>query len=92
MKPENPPAFPKHTQSLAKSDGIESWVETLPGSEGMSLRDYFAAKAMQSVILAAMTNDDTARKLNGEGGPAGELVSKIAYHLADAMLTERSKP
>lgn len=39
------PAFPKHTQSLAMSDAVESWVETLPGSAGMSLRDYFAAHA-----------------------------------------------
>jgi len=46
---------------------------------GMTLRDYFAAKAMQSLILAAKTSQDV------------DLLSKGAYQMADAMLKERSK-
>ena len=46
---------------------------------GMTLRDYFAGMAMQSLILAAKTSQDV------------DLLSKGAYQLADAMLKERSK-
>jgi hypothetical protein len=46
---------------------------------GMSLRDYFAAKAMQTLIAA-----------NVSGGP--DLTAGAAYDYADAMLAGRSKP
>ena len=45
---------------------------------GMSLRDYFAAKAMHAVLVAT------------ERGTAAEVASE-AYALADAMLDEREK-
>lgn len=58
---------------------------------GMSLRDYFAAKAMQGMFA----NDEL---LTRYGVMAQEhlvdpefLVSAAAYNLADAMLKERSK-
>lgn len=44
--------------------------------EGMTLRDYFAAKAMQSLILCAKTSNDI------------DLLAKSAYAMADAMLKE----
>ena len=47
--------------------------------DGMTLRDWFAGKAMQSLILAAKTSQDV------------DLLSKGAYQMADAMLEERSK-
>ena len=46
---------------------------------GMTLRDYFAAKAMQSLMLAAKTSQDV------------DLLSTGAYQMSDAMLKERSK-
>lgn len=57
--------------------------------QGMTLRDYFAAKAMQSALVGA--------SLPGlpEGDPdavaAVELVAMAAYRIADAMLAERAK-
>ena len=45
---------------------------------GMTLRDYFAAKAMQWMLAA------------GEGVP-NEKLSKWAYDVADAMLAERAQ-
>lgn len=48
---------------------------------GMSLRDYFAAKA-----LASMLSGPTEIR---EGTP--ELAAKLSYRFADAMLAERSK-
>lgn len=45
-------------------------------AHGASLRDYFAAKAMQSICPNI---EDDAR------------VARMAYELADAMLAEREK-
>ena len=51
--------------------------------EGMTLRDYFAAKAMQGFI----TNFDTRRS---DIIDVPELA-RSAYYLADAMIAERNK-
>ena len=45
-------------------------------TEGMSLRDYFAAKAMQGLMDAAM--------------PMPE-IAQAAYEMADAMLKARNE-
>lgn len=61
------PAFPMKTESgITKTQ----WY-------GMSLRDYFAAKAMQGVLAyRGMTTE-------------WEVVSLFAYHIADAMLAAK---
>ena len=64
------PAFPTEN---AHQTGNSTWHH-----EGMTLRDYFAAKAMQSVIL-----------LNDNLG--GEAECRIAYQYADAMLKAREE-
>lgn len=56
------PAFPSQREHTAK--------------EGMSLRDYFAAKAMQGLMV------DVER-------PRGDYIAEMAYEVADAMLRER---
>mgnify|MGYP001546422534 CR=1 FL=1 len=48
--------------------------------KGMSLRDYFAAKAMQSVYL-----------LDGDNLMTHDDISKAAYDQADSMLKERER-
>lgn len=50
---------------------------------GMTLRDYFAAKAMQSLMHTQYVD------MTYEGEPAAMAFE--AYRLADAMLAERSK-
>lgn len=47
---------------------------------GMTLRDYFAAKAMQSYV-----------QLNETGIIQPSEIAEYAYSYADAMLAERSK-
>lgn len=47
--------------------------------QGMTLRDYFAAKAMQGIISAWNT-----------GIPPGQLTSEAAYQYADAMIKARN--
>lgn len=49
--------------------------------EGMTLRDYFAAKAM----AALLTQPEAANNW------ADERVAEWAYNAADAMLAEREK-
>lgn len=50
--------------------------------QGMTLRDYFAAKAMQAII----TNSDQASIAFDE---VGGWVGKYAYEVADSMLKAR---
>ena len=56
--------------------------------QGMTLRDYFAAKAMQSFLTAA--------GINKAGVPGTNnfefFIAEMAYKLADAMIREREKP
>jgi len=74
---KNPPAFPLFIPATTEGP------ETVNG--GMTLRDYFAAKAMQGLMGRAW--DD--KKMNDE-----ELINTwavSAYGVADAMLKARSK-
>ena len=59
----NPPAFPIHWENHDK---------------GMTLRDYFAAKAMQGM------GDLTTKPYNNL-----QTKAEIAYQMADAMLKAR---
>ena len=51
--------------------------------EGMSLRDYFAAKVMASWIIAAP-------RLGGESADHRSTLAEQSYAMADAMLAARS--
>ena len=51
---------------------------------GMSLRDYFAAKAMQAILTGPGARD-------GAGMKEWLDVPKFAYEIADIMLKERNK-
>jgi hypothetical protein len=67
------PAFPtKNYQSVVPvSTGY---------SEGISVRDYFAAKAMQAHITHEGSDDINE-----------PMVARWAYEMADAMLSQREK-
>lgn len=89
MKPENPPAFPIVKTNTCHETG-ESFIDL--SNKGMSLRDYFAAKAMQSIIQARLLNpckDDF--QIGPAPGNKNNLVATCAYAVADEMLLERSK-
>ena len=60
-----------------------------PKQDGMTLRDYFAAKAMQAVIAEGCYDYE-------EGGTEtavarARFAARDAYLFADAMLAERNK-
>jgi hypothetical protein len=46
-------------------------------AEGMTLRDYFAAKAMQGLLAGTLESSDTG------------LIARDCYAMADAMLKAR---
>ena len=69
----NPPAFPNI--NLYTKEGIEVY-----GDSGLTMRDYFAAKAMQALIAKEI-------KLN----PHLMLYAGAAYEMADAMLKTREQ-
>ncbi len=66
------PAFPS----------AETFYDEIVHAGGMTLRDYFAAKAMQGLI--------TSRHTDYENGWYDEdLLAQSAYKMADAMLKAR---
>lgn len=74
----NPPAFPK-------SEGVSSI-----GNSGMSLRDYFAAAAMQG----RLSNPRLLQTMEESGVPPETIpafTAKHAYAFADGMLAQREK-
>ena len=75
----NPSAFPHPSAP----ESWEPYTEAIGVSSGMTLRDYFAAKAMQGIMAGIL----------GDGGdwPNREIVVANAYATADAMLAERAK-
>ena len=54
----------------------------------IELRDYFAIKVMQSLVVQLTLND---RKRYREGGGGGGHEAEVAYAIADAMLAQRVK-
>ena len=78
-KDESGSAFPH--------SNLENRYYAFPADNGLSIRDYFAAKAMQALIVAQSKEmegiaDETHREPE-------EIVSQFAYFYADAMLEER---
>lgn len=51
--------------------------------EGMTLRDYFAAKAMQSALLVSKQSPESSFET------FSMAVAEVAYDVADAMLRAR---
>lgn len=66
-------------------------------SAGMSLRDYFAAKAMQAEMITTFSDATpaAAEAFSKGAAEAGHTVKEHlaynAYQIADAMLAERAK-
>ena len=67
----NTPAFPT-------TKPLDSWGDP---NQGMTLRDYFAAKAMQATVDAWIQRSIYP--------PTDDEVAKNAYVIADAMLKAR---
>ena len=83
----NPPAFP--TGIITDGKG-----QIIGGSNGMTLRDYFAAKALQGYISARGWHPDFTypADFNFDAGKrAADAVAAASYQYADAMLKAREQ-
>ena len=72
-------AFPISVMTY-QPDHPESPRYTTTWHNGMTLRDYFAAKAMQGMLAE-----------NGGGATHNDDLAKFAYEMADAMLKASSE-
>ena len=83
MRDNDIPAFPGEQPYFAIPDDLADQVKRIrTRTNGMTLRDYFAAKAMQGIISASGDN-------NGHVDYHEDWVAKNAYKMADAMLKAR---
>lgn len=94
MKNDGGPAFPMqepqaiHTYAVAAIDGITDTDERdraylkarAEAVGGMTLRDYFAAKAMQGLLAQSCGTAFGSDPING---------AQYAYQMADAMIAVR---
>ena len=96
MRDEGGPAFPNtliETKDGAITSGFEGY-----GLGGMSMRDYFAAKAMQAEMITTFSDatPDSAQEFvsvaNRRGRTLFQHLACNAYEVADAMIAERNKP
>jgi len=82
-RPDGGPAFPG-AHSLIQSETSKTGWE-LTTSHGMSLRDYFAAAALQGTLA-------TVRQWHQDNiQQEAENVTRNAYAIADYMLAERAR-
>jgi len=75
QKQSNPSAFPSESND---SD-----------YKGMTLRDYFSAKAMQGIISNEPLRMYYENYRNKSEDEAKDLIAKVSYNIADAMLKQR---
>lgn len=81
MKGDNGgPAFPREDYQCNGADGSL-------GQEGMYMRDYFAAKAMASIVRRY----DGHSFGGGAKSPQYKELAEDAYFIADAMLKARGE-
>lgn len=74
-KPENPPAFPHWCEASDMRDAMQRF-------DGMTLRDYFAAAALQQGHVLAVEEGTLIDK-------RAEVIARQAYVFADEMLKAR---
>ena len=70
------PAFPT-------TKPLDSWGDP---NQGMTLRDYFAAKAMQGLISCPNWRENAGEDVDMD---ASDYTANAAYMMADAMLKAR---
>lgn len=71
------PAFPTTHEEPAPYNGHNNGIKCVI-DQGMTLRDYFAAKAMQGLLSGDVLGEDAD-------------IAGAAYEVADAMLAERNR-
>jgi hypothetical protein len=82
----NPPAFPRPASNVESLNPISQ----VSSQDGMTLRDYFASKAMQSLISNTESIEAIWKKSGyGNADKMRIHIAELSYACADAMLTAR---
>lgn len=76
------PAFPR----VESTDYLTNSCARIVTIGGMSLRDYFAAQAINSLIIAEMEGAN-----NGVPVSHPNVIGDMAYRIADGLLAARAK-
>ncbi len=82
VSPNDFPAFPV-------PDTIYPTGQIQFGTNGMSLRDYFAAQAMQGMRSDAKSMNFYADPAKKDKVPMMDIIARLAYQQADAMIAAR---
>ena len=70
----------------------QAFPTQLHGGDGMTLRDYFAAKAMQGYLACKAWHPEFVQSFDqefAETGKTKDVLSKVCYLMADAMMKAR---
>ena len=91
--PDGGPAFPHNSLHDVEKGVVESAIAYGEdhASTGMSLRDYFAGKAMEGLLAKAYFVADAWDNYCELGDREATDFSVAAYCVADAMLLQRAK-
>ena len=81
--------MPQHIDYDKENEYRVWWLNNTGGTaaQGLTVRDYFAAKAMQGGLHADVIECLQDESLEGYF----EAYAKFAYSIADAMMKERAK-
>lgn len=80
------PVHPTANKTTNSITGADLWVDY--ESRGMTIRDWFAEKA----LMGALANPAAASEYAARGPGVFAIYAISAFAFADAMLAERSKP
>lgn len=83
MTNDGGPAFPRSGVGIGVNPATqESYEYNAEEQQGMSLRDYFAGRAMTKIMDAAATVTENSTK---------DMLTTEAYRWADSMLRSREE-
>ena len=86
----NPPAFPTSHEEPSDYNGHNN-SKKIVIDQGMTLRDYMAAKALQALLAGSFTESGQegieANRMPNQN--VEDLIASTAYEYADAMLKAR---
>jgi hypothetical protein len=74
---------PKQAVAVGRAPAFPSSPDL---TSGITIRDYFAARAMQGLVAIPETPEQMLEMEDGV-----DMLARICYGLADAMLKERAK-
>lgn len=82
------PAFPVHV-AIGPAGDVYHSGQVIEGGEGMTLRDWFAAQAMNGFASNSKSISAAIKVSEKMGREAADVLASDAYVFADAMLKAR---